>query len=846
MVPRIRLCPPFTLGAMVRLTELGHLMLAPYRVRQQWLDPIDAQRGRFLCRLARRAHHAPAPRHLLVMWHGLVWWLVPIIARSSRCCVSHRGGNKVMTRRVLILLCLVGSLVGLSVRDSRAAPSAAVVQLTLTDTATYPGQALTVVVMVSGTGPVTATIALDRALLVTTPPSACSFTGAAFICRSSTSPAVFDLSLQVDPSTPQGTALRASADAVDSTGSAASTRDTTFVNQPVPATAVPTGTTVATATATATAPVPTPTATLLGEVPPSSVPTPTSLPEATTNPQPLPDAYEVNDTLGSAAAIDVGGSIDKLSFWPLGDVDYYTLVIKESQRGLTLTVETNVTFGLDTNLRLLLPDGTLIAENDDVSPSDVRSRVAATVLPGRYSIEVTNRSPTRPDFKTYRLTMTLGGLIIGPVQPTATPSAIQIQGDAWENNYDFTHASRIALGETIGPLTFVCPDGTTLVCGDNDFFAFTVKAGYCYEAQTLELSPGIDTNIIVYGPQGDLEAPWTGNDDSDGTSFASRVRFCTSPQSGTIDAFLVIGNVGNVPPPAPITERTYHLLVSLFVPPTPVPTPIPTVTPTALPTPIPTAVQVQGTALPAPIVAATVADAREVVRESAPTGRARVKVAESQLFAAAPPMGNDALAIYEEGDGITLLGSTYLGWVKVLPDGSVTPGWMWAPDLAADRLDSTPVSDSATPGAASPITGTPALSPTPGASGSATVTPPVGGIAALPPIRIAPVPATPPVRSVAPAPQAQSFSVQMCRVSTTKPTTCRTPLDDVRIDVLESATLRQLASSRTDAKGSVSFTVSIPSASALALMIPALGLTIESPTFNANRVLLLYVPQGAQ
>ncbi len=743
-----------------------------------------------------------------------------------------------MTRRLLILLCLVAPFVGLSVRDSRAAPTMVGVQLSLTDSYTYPGQALTAVVMVSGTGPVTATIALDRALLVTATPATCSFTGSAFICRSSTSPAVFDLRLQVDPATPQGTSLRASADGMDSTGSAASARDTTFVNQPVPATAAPT------ATATATAPAPTPTATLLGEVPTSGVPTPTTLPEATTSPQPLPDAYEVNDTLGSAAAIDAGGSIDKLSFWPLGDVDYYTLVIKESQRGLTLTVETNSTFGLDTNLRLLLPDGTLIAENDDVSPSDVRSRVAATVQPGTYVIEVTNQSPTRPDFKTYRLTTTLGGVVIGPIQPTSTPSATQ--GDAWENNYDFTHASRIALGETVGPLTFVCPPGNAPGCGDNDFFAFTVKAGYCYEAQTLDLSPGIDTNMIVYGSQGDLEAPWTGNDDSDGTSFASRVRFCTSPQSGTVDAFLVIGNVGNVPPPAPIAERTYHLLVSLFVPPTPVPTTIPTVTPTVIPTTIPTAVQIQGTALPAPIVEATVADAREVVRESAPTGRARVKVAESQLFAAAPPMGNDALAIYEEGDGITLLGSTYLGWVKVLPDGSVTPGWMWAPDLVADMLDSTPISDSATPGATTPISGTAALIPTPGAAGAATTPPPVGGIAALPPIRIAPVPVSPPVRSVAPAPQAQSFSVQMCRVAATKPTTCRTPLDDVRIDVLESATLRQLASSRTDAKGSVSFTVSVPSASALAVMVPALGLTIESPTFNANRVLLLYVPQGAQ
>lgn len=329
--------------------------------------------------------------------------------------------------------------------------------------------------------------------------------------------------------------------------------------------------------------------------------TPTPLPSA--SPTPEPDAWEPNDTADQATPLDVGQRLDKLSFWPLGDVDYFSLVVKDGQRGMTLLLDTEHSFGLDTRLRLLTSDGQLIAENDDASPTETRSHIAVEIrAAGRYVIEVTNRAASRPDWKTYSLvtawqheqptptpTMTSTPTRTptpGPsatLGPTATPTPPP--WDQAEPNNTWTEAREIAVGEAVEGLNFVCPDASG--CVDNDFYTVHLKAGICYHIATTDLQLGIDTNLIVYGPGKDEAAPLAGNDDADPGTFGSQVELCLPPQVGTLTTYLLIGNSGNRHPPAPAHTRTYTLAVEVVPPATP--TPGPTEEPSAIPSAAPTA-----------------------------------------------------------------------------------------------------------------------------------------------------------------------------------------------------------------------------------------------------------------
>lgn len=292
----------------------------------------------------------------------------------------------------------------------------------------------------------------------------------------------------------------------------------------------------------------------------------TTVPTATT---PQPDASEPNNALDRATWITMPGRIDKLNFYPAGDVDYFRFTVKASQQGLTLTVETFVDSGLDTVLRIFDANGVLKGENDDVSPSDPRSYLAGQLAPGDYVIEVSNRSNTKPDFKNYSLVLAV--LPTGP-QPTPTPeinAADQYKGI----NYTWENAAPIPIGETIKGLNFGCPswENGRAGCFVPDFFTISIKVGVCYSVETLDLQPGIDTNVIGYSYRKDAEAPIAGNDDRGPGDFSSYIMFC-APYSGTV--YVLIGQ--GTPPPPPIKERTYSLLARIWTPPAPTPTTQPT------------------------------------------------------------------------------------------------------------------------------------------------------------------------------------------------------------------------------------------------------------------------------
>ncbi len=357
----------------------------------------------------------------------------------------------------------------------------------------------------------------------------------------------------------------------------------------------PTATPAVTPTSTVT---PSAAATATSTADPTATATSTQLPAATQTPYvitatppstptanlPQPDAYEPNDTLGAAATLALPTKVEKLNFYPAGDVDYFRFSVKASQSGLTLTLDTYTDIGIDTTLRLLRSDGTIIAENDDFSPTDARSHLAVTASEGEYSLEIANRAQSRPEFKTYKLELSLIPPALPDAAPTAAPTAEP--AGAWDQysgtNYTWDSAPQIAIGETIAGLTFGCPswDAARPGCAVPDFFRIAVKQGSCYTAATEQLAAGVDTNVIVYSDQRDSAAPLTGNDDRAPADFSSSATFCSSY---TGDAYLLIGQAGNSAPPPPIKDRTYSLIVSLWTQPEPSdsPTPAPSELPPA-------------------------------------------------------------------------------------------------------------------------------------------------------------------------------------------------------------------------------------------------------------------------
>ena len=175
----------------------------------------------------------------------------------------------------------------------------------------------------------------------------------------------------------------------------------------------------ATATPTSGAPSATPTEPPTATTGPTQTPfvvtaTPAATPTAVS---PQPHSYEPNNSGGTAVLINLPAQVEKLSFYPPGDSDYFRFAIKPSQAGLTLTLDTYAEIGIDTVISLLGSDGNEIASNDDNSPTEPRSHLAMTASPGEYVVAIRNHAAGRPDFKTYRLEI---GLVAQP-EPAREP-----------------------------------------------------------------------------------------------------------------------------------------------------------------------------------------------------------------------------------------------------------------------------------------------------------------------------------------------------------------------------------------------------------------------------------------
>lgn len=322
-----------------------------------------------------------------------------------------------------------------------------------------------------------------------------------------------------------------------------------------------------------------------------------------------PDAYEPNDSPQQVLArnvsfINVGQQLTNLNFYtttagsnggpPIfgeGDVDWYFFYGRSNS---TYRVTTAVQPGVDTEMFIYRPDQLppdnnftnvgLIAANDDWQPLDRGSQVIFTAtFDGIHWIKLWNKDQSpRTAGQTYNLTVVELGA--GTPQPTIAPTPFPSGADRFEYNGDFDRASLIAPGVKEGNLNFVPfqpPSPDTI---DNDFYRMPVRQGVYYTCETLDLTGGTDTNIIVYNQN--REGIGGNNDISPNDVALGRFNSRFTWLSGYSGyAYILIGDVN--PPRANEGQgRSYSLICNIGIPATPTPTPNPN-PPTATPPPAP-------------------------------------------------------------------------------------------------------------------------------------------------------------------------------------------------------------------------------------------------------------------
>lgn len=324
-----------------------------------------------------------------------------------------------------------------------------------------------------------------------------------------------------------------------------------------------------------------------------------------------PDFYEPNDSAALALAnnrsfVPVQQTLSNLNFFTTtagvfdqGDVDWYFFYGRQGSRYQVTAdvqpgVDTEMFIHVDTNdaPQLRPPDGPpsppdtnaytnigLIGANDDYQALNRGSRVVFVApYEGKFWIKLWNkdRSP-RVAGQTYTLNVIELSNAVPTITPTLTLPATPFPGgaDSFEYNGDFDSARSIAPNVKTPPLNFVPfqPPGPDTV--DNDFFKLPVKQGVNYTCETLDLTGGTDTNIIVYNQ--DRQAIG-GNDDITPTNrqvgrFESRFSWLSGY---TGYAYILIGQVNTLAANDPALQtRSYTLLCTIGIPPTPTPTPNP-------------------------------------------------------------------------------------------------------------------------------------------------------------------------------------------------------------------------------------------------------------------------------
>jgi hypothetical protein len=307
---------------------------------------------------------------------------------------------------------------------------------------------------------------------------------------------------------------------------------------------------------------------------PTSTPTPTGSPTVTPSPTPttqpwtVPDQYDssiyapdYNDYITRSVALGAsttsGLTLYNAARYPSdpgSDQDWYTLY------GVT-GYQYSVIAGPDTSFINPYLFVEVFAPDNKVTPigqkSDNTSISWTASSTGSYFIHIARASGS-PTNGTYHVTWTTNAPTATPTTtatPTpgpGTPTDTPVPGlDAFEPNWDFDHAAGIGLNVKYTNINFVPLPGQSV---NNDYFKIRVKTGMLVTCETLDLSAGTDTNMILYD---DNRQGLAGNDDVDRARGELRSRVTVSIN---YDGFLyILVGQGYAVPNSQSAQYTYSL-----------------------------------------------------------------------------------------------------------------------------------------------------------------------------------------------------------------------------------------------------------------------------------------------
>ncbi len=181
-----------------------------------------------------------------------------------------------------------------------------------------------------------------------------------------------------------------------------------------------------------------------------------------TPPQLVADSLEDNDTVETAAAIELPFVDENLSIDTADNDDYYSFSLEETMQ-VGIGIDFIPIYG-ELILALTGPDGVEIVtfETDDIASVELE--------PGDYLITVSG--------------------INGATNDYALAAIIDEHGDSPDT------ATPVSIGDTIG--SFI--DFT----GDTDFFAVKAREGQMFEITVKTADSDLDSLLVIYNPDGDL------------------------------------------------------------------------------------------------------------------------------------------------------------------------------------------------------------------------------------------------------------------------------------------------------------------------------------------------------
>jgi hypothetical protein len=339
-------------------------------------------------------------------------------------------------------------------------------------------------------------------------------------------------------------------------------------------------------------------------------------PTSTNTPSPGADDYESNNDKGSAYKLPIAtsASATDANFYPYPDEDWYAFYVKS---GRIYRASTSNLVGVDTYVEVFHRNGSREAEDND-GGGGFASKVewTASYSDDYYYIRVTNLVSSSESDDTYDLTVSEVSAPATATPKPTDPGPTPIPGiDSFEPNYDFAIASTIATGVTYSANFIPWGGGHE----DNDYYKIWIKPGLHFVCETLDLAPGVDTNMIVYDGN---ENAIGGNDDVELGEYRSRFAYFSTYEGWL---YILVGHGGRLPA-SELKNSSYKIRCEMQVPgeptatstPEPDRTPQPT-TPAAMPTPSgspiatpvpPEGLTVRALTTPTPVPATTPAPSR--------------------------------------------------------------------------------------------------------------------------------------------------------------------------------------------------------------------------------------------